>query len=361
LGWKLFLSHFAVVVVGSAVLGVVAYFHAPRAFATHVMRMRAMIGADQGLADDLQRSFFEAIGEILLVSGGTAAFAALMVSSFVAWRIISPIRSLTAASRRISAGDYRERVQPQWDDELADLARSFNRMAESLDATEQRRVELIGNLAHELKTPLTSIRSMMEGVIDGVLPADPATFQDIQRETRRLERLTEELRELSRAEAGEVSLSIAPCDPIEPVRQVLTRLESQFVDKDVSLRRELPTDLPPVAADSERLVQVLTNLIGNALQYTDPRGTVTVRVSSVWGAVRYEVDDTGVGLESGDIPRIFERFYRVEKSRSRRHGGSGIGLTIAAHLVRAHGGKITAESDGPGRGSTFSFNIPVAE
>mgnify|MGYP002875622016 CR=1 FL=1 len=361
LGWKLLLSHIVVVVVGSAVLGIVAHFHAPRAFQTHILRMQALIGTDSGLAADLQRTFSEAIGEILVVSGAAAAFAALIVSSFVAWRIVAPIRSLTAASKRIAAGDYGERVVAQWDDEIADLAASFNRMAETLQQTEARRVELIGDLAHELKTPLTTIRSMMEGLVDGVLPAEAETFLDIQRETRRLQRLTDELRELSRTESGTVPIRPQPCEPGALVEQVLGRLTVQFEDKEIRLRRDIPERLPLVSADPERMVQVLTNLVGNALQYTPSGGTVIVRLRRAGRTVVFNVEDTGIGLSREEASRVFERFYRVEKSRSRLHGGSGIGLTIAAHLVDAHGGRLTVESAGPGLGSTFSFALPIAD
>lgn len=364
LGWKLLLSHLVIVLVGGVVLGVVAYFHAPTAFTHHVLRMQMEIGTDPALESDLRANFLTAIGEILTVSGIAAAFAALLVSSFVAWRIVGPVRSLTDASKRIAGGDYSERVHDAWNDELAELALSFNSMASALSATEQRRVELIGNLAHELKTPLTTIRSIMEGLVDGVLPAEAETFLDVQRETRRLQRLTEEMRELSAAEAGAIPLQITPADPSELVQQASSRLQPQFTDKGVTLEIVVQDSLPEVLVDRERIQQVFINLLGNALQYTDSGGAVTVRAQSMHGApqpmLQFLVTDTGIGISTEDLPRVFERFYRVEKSRARSHGGSGIGLTIAAHLVRAHGGSIVAESAGTGSGSTFSFTIPCA-
>ncbi len=364
LGWKLLLSHLVIVLVGSSVLGVVAYYHAPTAFTHHVLRMQMEIGTDPALEADLRENFLAAIGEILTVSGVAAALAALLVSSFVAWRIVGPVRSLTDASKRVAGGDYRERVHVAWNDELAELAHSFNSMASALNDTEQRRIELIGNLAHELKTPLTTIRSMMEGLVDGVLPADTTTFLEVQRETYRLQRLTEEMRELSAAEAGVIPLEIQPTDPGELVRRATSRLQPQFSDKGVELRAEVPDHLPEVMVDRERILQVFMNLLGNALQYTDPGGVVTVRARVIdqrtQRMVQFSVSDTGIGIAPEELPRIFERFYRVEKSRSRTHGGSGIGLTIAAHLVRTHDGRITAESSGPGRGSTFSFTLPCA-
>ncbi len=362
LGLKLLLSHLVIVLVGSAVLGVVAFFYAPSAFTHHVLRMQMEIGTDPALEADLRANFLAAIGEILIVSGIAALPAALLVSSFVAWRIVGPVRSLTDASKRIAGGDYGERVKVAWNDELSELAQSFNSMASALHDTEQRRVELLGNLAHELKTPLTTIRSMMEGLVDGVLPADEETFLDVQRETQRLQRLTDEMRELSAAEAGAIPLQIEATDPGELLQRARTQLQPQFTDKGVELRLEVPAALPPVLVDRERILQVFINLVGNALQYTGSGGIVTVSARTLEGTktrvVQFYVSDTGIGISKEELPRIFERFYRVEKSRSRSHGGSGIGLTIAAHLVRAHGGTLSAHSEGTGAGSTFMFSIP---
>tara|TARA_B100000614_G_C14527891_1_gene485279 strand:+ start:428 stop:1552 length:1125 start_codon:yes stop_codon:yes gene_type:complete len=360
LTWKLFLSHLIVVIAAGIVLIAVAYLRVPTALQSHVVRMQSIVGANQGLDEDLRRSFVAAQGQILVVAGMAALVATILVSTFVAWRVVGPIRRLTAASRRIAAGDYRERVSVSWNDELAELARSFNSMAAALDETEQRRMELIGNLAHELKTPLTTIRSVMEGLIDNVLPADTETFLDVQRETLRLQRLTEELQELSAAEAGELALRLSAVDPGALVRQATGRLEPQFRDKDVRLHVEIPDHLPKIHADGERMLQVLINLLGNALQYTQSGGSVVITCRpSGEGFVEFSVADSGIGLSSDDLPRIFERFYRVDKSRARSRGGSGIGLTIASHIVRAHGGTIHAASDGPGMGSRFFFFLPA--
>jgi histidine kinase len=271
------------------------------------------------------------------------------------------------ASQRIAAGDYRQRVQVPGQDELGALARAFNQMAETLERTEQRRMELIGDVAHELRTPLSSIKGSMEGLVDGVLTADPATFLLVQREVARLQRLVHDLEELSRAEAGQVPLNPRAVAPAELVRAAADRLRPQFEDKSVSLHVDLPADgstelevLPQVRADPSRIIQVLLNLLGNALQFTPPSGQVTVRAWRDGRKVVITVQDTGIGISVEHLPHIFERFYRVDKSRSRPGGGSGIGLTIARHLVEAHGGRIWATSPGLDQGSTFSFTLPVA-
>ena len=325
LGWKLFFSHLAIVVVGSLVTVTVAYLHAPAAFSHHIVSMREVFGMDTGLNAELQESYLAAIREIMLVAVVAASVVAALVSSFVAWRIIGPIRALTAASGKIAAGNYRDRVGIVWDDEIGQLARSFNRMAQTLEETETRRIELIGNLSHELKTPLSSIRSMMEGLVDGVLPPDAETFLDVQTEVSRLQRLTAELGELSRVAAGEITLDTAVTDPAVLCRRAAAHLESQFKDKGIGLHLDLSDRLPWAEMDRERILQVLLNLLGNALQYTDPGGTVRLVCRREGPAVTFSVVDTGIGIAPEDLPRLYDRFYRVDKSRSRPRGGSGIG------------------------------------
>ncbi|HEY66156.1 MAG TPA: cell wall metabolism sensor histidine kinase WalK [Caldilineae bacterium] len=360
LGWKLFLAHLVIVLIGVTVLATTAEYHAPSALAKHIAQMRAILGDDPALVADLHDNFLAAVHEVLLFAAGAAIVAAVIVSTFTARRIVAPVRAMMEASQRIAAGDYRERVRVTSEDELGTLAQAFNRMAETLERTEQRRLELIGNVAHELRTPLSSIKSIMEGLIDGVLPPEPATFLDVQREVARLQRLVQDLEELSRAEAGQIALHRQYVSLADLIRSAAARLEPQFEDKSVNLHLVLPEDLPKVWVDPSRVTQVLLNLMGNALQYTSPGGTVWVRARVQEDEAVVEVQDTGIGISPEHLPHIFERFYRVDKSRSRAGGGSGIGLTIAKHLVKAHDGRIWAESLGPGQGSTFTFTIPLS-
>lgn len=360
LWWKLFLSHLVIVIVGVVILAGTARIHAPVALAHHVLHMEALL-ADAGfLAEDLRRSFLAAVSEILLVAGLAASLAAAAASTFVAGRIVNPVRSMMQVSRLIAGGDYRQRVRVPGNDELAELALSFNRMAGRLEDTERRRRELIGDVAHELRTPLAGIRSLMEGLVDGVLPAGPDTFLDVQREVARLQRLVQDLEELSRAEAGRISLELQEVDPADLIHRAAGRLRPQFDDKGVTLREDIAGGLPAIRADPGRILQALLNLLGNALQYTPAGGRVTVRACRQGAEVIVAVEDTGIGVAAEHLPHLFERFYRVDRSRTRPGGGSGIGLTIAAHLVEAHGGAIRAESRGPGQGSTFTFTLPVA-
>ena len=361
LGWKLFLSYLVIIVVGVVTLGVAAELHAPSALARHMARMEAtMGGAMEGMMADLTGNFRRAVNEVLTVAAAAALVTAVLVSAFVTRRIVRPIQAMQAASRRIAAGRYEERVQVVGEDELAELAQSFNQMVQQLAQTEERRRQLIGDVAHELRTPLSSIKSVLEGLQDGVLPADPVTFFNLQREVSRLQRLVQDLEELSKAEAGQISLERAATAPATFVQTAVERLARQFEDKGVQLHTALPPDLPPVQVDLSRMTQVMLNLLGNALQYTPAGGQVTVHAWANDQEIHIAVQDTGIGLTTEHLRHVFERFYRVDKSRSRAGGGSGIGLTIARHLVEAHHGRLTAASPGLDQGSTFTVALPIS-
>jgi histidine kinase len=252
-------------------------------------------------------------------------------------------------------------VEITGEDELADLGQSFNQMAYALDQVEVRRRQLIGDVAHELRTPLSNLKSVMEALQDGVLPAEPQTFLNVERELNRLQRLVLDLEELSRAEAGQIPLQLESVNPVTFVNATVDRLRLQYDDKGVKLRPEAATVIPDVLADQARMTQVMLNLLGNALQYTPAGGEVVVSVSADKQSVFISVQDTGIGLSADTLPHIFERFYRVDTSRSRVGGGSGIGLTISQHLVEAHGGTLAADSAGLGQGSTFVVTLPKAQ
>ncbi len=366
LSWRLFLSYLVVILVGIVVLATAAELAVPTAFERHMAAMAEMMGGTSMMLElDLFSNFRNAVTEALLLSGSAAFVAALILSVFVSRRVVLPVQEMQTASQRIADGHFEERVgvpgkaSPKDLDELGRLALSFNQMASRLEQTEARRLELIGNVAHELRTPLTSIKGYMEGLIDGVLPAEAATFQQVYREADRLQHLVHDLQELSRVESGSYELDLRPTAPERLASEVMDRLGRQFEEKGVALESDVPSDLPPVHADEERIGQVLLNMVGNALQYTPSGGRVRLSARREGDQVRFSVGDTGVGIPPEHLPHIFERFYRVDRSRSRVGGGSGVGLTIARHLVEAHGGQIQAASDGPGLGSTFSMTLPA--
>ena len=360
LGWKLFFSYLAVIIIGVVSLAIAAQLHAPTALDRHMAGMMQPMSGMAGMMDDLESQFVRAVNEILLVAAGIAIAAAVAVSSFVTRRIVRPIQAMRQASQRIARGSYDERVQIASDDELGGLGHSFNQMATTLAQTEERRRVLIGDVAHELRTPLTSIRSVMEGVADGVLPNSPETFAGVQREVRRLQRLVHDLEELSKAEAQQLPMTFAPTEPIVFINSALDRLAWQFEDKEVELIVALPDGLPLVRVDAERMTQVILNLLGNALQYTGDGGRVAISAETQPTSLQIQITDTGTGLTTEQLANIFERFYRVDKSRSRAGGGSGIGLTISRHIVEAHGGTLTASSDGLDKGSTFTVTLSLS-
>jgi two-component system sensor histidine kinase BaeS len=367
LSWKLFLSYLVVILVGIVVLATAAEFVAPSAFQRHIAAMAALMGGSSPeLQANLLSNFQRAVNESLSLSTLAAFLVAVVVSIFVSRRIVTPVREMMIASQRIAEGRYDERVNVSGDpaknelDELNQLAVSFNQMAAKLEQMEITRRELIGNVAHELRTPLATIKGSMEGLIDGVLPAEASTFQQIYHEADRLQRLVHDLQELSRVEAGAYELNLRPVLVPHLVQAAVARLGRQYAEKGVALQTQVPTDLSPVWADEDRVGQVLLNLVGNALQYTPSGGQVQISARRQAAQVYISVADTGVGIAAEHLPLIFTRFYRVDKSRARVGGGSGIGLTIAKHLIEAHGGRIWAESAGPGQGSTFVFTLPIA-
>lgn len=361
---KLVFAHLIVIAVGLIVLALSTAFIAPVDFSRHM----SMMGARQGMMEnsmqtlgaEIEANFRESLKNALLIAGASAMVVATILSAYVSQRIVRPIRALVGASQRIAAGHYTERLTEGQNDEIGDLTRSFNRMAETLAEAEKVRQQLIADVSHELKTPLASIKGYMEGLQDGVIAPTPETFELVHREADRLQRLVQDLQELSRAEASQLKLNIQPTSAIDIVKAAMDALYPQFEEENVKLRTALPADAPMVRADPDRVRQVLINLLGNALQYTPSSGEVTVRLAREGTWLRFSVEDTGIGLASQDLERVFQRFYRVDKSRARSSGGSGIGLTISRHIIEAHGGRIWAESAGLGRGSTFCFTLPLS-
>ncbi|RJQ42575.1 MAG: HAMP domain-containing protein, partial [Gaiellales bacterium] len=277
---------------------------------------------------------------------------------FIARRLTRPIHDMAAVTEWIAQGHYDQRAEVKPGDELGDLAESLNRMAASLGDTERMKRELMGNIAHELRTPLTTISGYMEGLADGVLPAEPETYGLIKGEADRLSRLVDDLQRLSRAESGRETLDIIPLEFAPFIERTAARLRPQFDRKGVELMVEVQAGAG-VLADEDKLEQVMVNLLDNALLYTDSGGAVTVSAAASDGGTRVTVSDTGRGIPAADLPYVFERFYRSDKSRSRESGGSGIGLTIVKSYVEALGGSIAAESV-EGQGTTMAFTLPAA-
>ncbi len=372
LGLKIFLSYLVVILVLIVVMVSAAIFVAPGAFERHLATMEQMSAGEEAeapatnLEADLYLNFRVAVTESLLWATIAAFLAAVSISFFVSRRIVAPIQRMMNASKHIAEGHYDERVEvaggwvDETTDELGQLALSFNQMADKLQRTEDMRKQLIGDVAHELRTPLTTIQGSMEGLLDGVLPPEEATYEQVLREATRLQKLVRDLQELSRVEADTFLLEPKSLNIRQLVETACHRLAHQFEEKAVDLIVEVDDDLPGVLADEDRIGQVLLNLLGNGLQFTPAGGWVRISAAQAGANVNIAIEDTGIGIAPENIPHVFTRFFRVDKSRSRVGGGSGIGLTIAKRIVEASGGRIHARSAGEGKGSTFTFSLPRA-
>ncbi len=292
-------------------------------------------------------------------AGAIAAAIALGMARWLARGMTQPLRDMAAAARKMASGDYGQRVDTASRDEVGQLARAFNRMTAELAGVEQQRRELVANVSHELKTPISALRAHLENLLDGVERPDPDTLQVMLAQSERLSRLVEQLLDLSRLESGDVPLDLHELHLTAVVEDVLSEIEVARARGRVSVENRVPQDLPPALADRERIHQVLFNLLDNAVRFTPPGGRVTVSAQAAGTTVRVRVEDTGVGIPPEHLPRLFERFYRADAARARGDGGTGIGLAICRSVVEAHGGRIWAESE-PGRGSVFTFELPAA-
>jgi signal transduction histidine kinase len=301
---------------------------------------------------------FESIGSFFIWGGLVAICIAILLTFFLSRRILSPVKALISAARQYGKGNFSRRVDFKDKGELGELANSFNSMADSLDHTQRLRQNMVADVAHELRTPLSNLKGYLEAINDGVVKCDEATIRSLNEEAATLTRLVADLQELSLADAGELKITAQPQDIGELIRDTMAALQPKANDKGLTLNTDLPDSLPILNIDAHRIKQVLYNLLVNAVAHTGKGGMITVTVKAHNDAVSVSVSDTGEGIPPEDLPNIFERFYRVDKSRARSTGGSGLGLTIAKRLVQAHGGTINVKSE-LGKGSTFTFTLPV--
>ena len=305
-------------------------------------------------------AFQNAVRTSLLAATLTALGAAVVASLALSARIAGPLRRVVAAARRIAQGHYAERVPVDDPGEVGELATAFNQMTGSLEMTERRRLQLVGDVAHELRTPVTTLDGYLEGLEDGVVAASPETWGLLRLETGRLTRLVNDLQDLWRAEARELPLAIGPIAVGELLDEVAIRFAPEAQRRGIAVRVASEASRFRVLADRDRLGQILGNYLANAVRYSDTGSTVTLSAQGRGMEVVSSVADQGPGLTVEQAQLVFERFYRVDPSRSRALGGSGVGLAIARALASAMGGRVWAESDGPGRGATFFVALPAA-
>ncbi len=298
------------------------------------------------------------IGRFFLWGGLLAIAIALLWTFLLSRRILAPVKALTSAARKFGKGDFSQRVQSNDKGEMGELAVSFNTMAEDLERNEHLRRNMVADVAHELRTPLSNLRGYLEAVSDGVVKPDKATLHSLNEEVSSLSRLVDDLQELSLADAGKLKLVFQPEDISKLINEAITGFQAEAAAKQLSFSMELSKTLPEVYIDRHRIKQVLLNLLDNAIKHTRPEGRVTIKAWCEADHVYISVVDTGEGIPLEDMPLVFDRFYRADKSRTRATGGTGLGLTIAKRLVEAHGGRIDVRST-VGKGTTFTFNLPV--
>jgi signal transduction histidine kinase len=296
-----------------------------------------------------------------LVVGGVA----LLGSAIVSRRIVAPLADVVEAAEALAEGDLSARVAVSGQDEVAHLAETFNQMAAELQRTDELRRNLTADIAHELRTPLTVIQGNLEGILDGVYQATPEHLEFILEEFRLLSRLVEDLRLLSLAEAGQLVLEQETVEVSGLLLDTARTFQAQANEQEIRISTQIPGQLPPALIDPQRIYQVLSNIMSNALRHTPPGGEITLAARPQEAGeeekrIVISVSDTGSGIPPDDLPHIFDRFWKGDRSRSRASGGAGLGLAIARQLVEAQGGRIWATSDEE-RGTTLSFTVPVAE
>lgn len=356
---RLFVSHLIVMAVAILALAGVSRLSTPRYFVVTLERLEGRGIRIQQIRGQILESFTDAWAQGMMWSILLGGGAAGGLSYFLSWRIIRPLTRMERITQEFAAGDWSVRVSPSEIPELHQLGHSFNRMASELERVEQQRRDLVSDLSHELRTPLTILRGYLEALNDEKLPAAPATYERLIRETQRLQRLVEDLQELSKLEAGYLPIQRQTLDLHPLIQQVTQHFKEQQLDTESpQLVINISPKLPMVDADPTRTEQILVNLLGNAFQYTEI-GQITIKAWSQGHQVWLAVQDTGIGIATTDLPHVFERFWRADRSRSRGSGGTGIGLAICKRLVELQGGEISVDSQ-INQGSTFQFWLPKA-
>jgi signal transduction histidine kinase len=316
-----------------------------------------------------EQGFLAGINQSLILVGLISGIVALLLGLFLARRIVEPLRKLKVGARRVAEGDLKYRAEVRSKDEIGALAASFNAMASSLEQGEASRRRLNADIAHELRTPLTVIEGTVDGILDGVFEPDSARLSIIKDQTELMTRLIKDLRDLSLMESGQFKLDLKLTDLAELARRRVFHYEAAAAERRVQFDLLFPDALPTVLVDPGRMEQVVSNLLTNALRHSRQGSTITCSITETLddrpGKVpghhlEMAISDTGDGIPPDDLPRIFDRFYRVDASRSKQEGGTGLGLAIVKQIVEAHGGKAWAEST-LGQGSTFFILIPVVE
>jgi signal transduction histidine kinase len=308
--------------------------------------------AEANLISRLNRA---AITAALVASG-----VALLVALFLSYRLLRPVHELTQAARQLAEGDLSQRVRVRGDDELATLANTFNQMAISLQQAEKRRRAMTADIAHELRTPLSVQRAHLEAIDDGIYPLTSDSLKPIEEQNHLLTRLVNDLRTLALADSGQLELILAPTDFPALITRVISGLEPNAADRKYDIQIDLDKTCPLLSLDGQRIEQILHNLLDNAFRYTPDGGNIHIEMLTVDQNCSLTIKDSGPGIPEDALPLLFERFYRVDKSRSRYDGGTGLGLSIARKIAQAHGGDLTAANHTAG-GAKFVLTLPISQ
>ena len=308
----------------------------------------------------IESEFNSSVNRSLIIAIGLAGMVGLLLTYFLSRSILRPVDELIDAARAMEKGDLSQRVTVRGKGELGELANAFNAMAEGLTRLEQLRQNMVTDVAHELRTPLSNVRGYLEALGDGVVEPSPEMIASLYEEAMLLNRLVDDLQELAMAEAGQLKLVCQPVDICEVIDKAVLSLKSEAIEKEVDLGTDLQDDLPLVEADPERLGQVLRNLVNNAIINTPPGGEITIQARTIDSQVEVSVQDNGTGISAEHLPYVFERFYRADQSRARSTGGAGLGLAIVKQLVEAQGGQVAIDSQ-VNAGTRVSFTSPIAE
>ena len=352
-------QYFAPIVTDGTQIGLVAMAVRGRGGFVHPPHLGSDVEPPPDAEPPLSR-FADAVGRALKVAGIVAGLAGILLVILMSRRMLASIGSLTLAARELGAGNLSSRAAVRGNDEVAELGHAFNSMADALEDSERQRRNMVADVAHELRTPLTNIQGHIEAMQDGLIAPDAESLDTVHRQTLHLNRLVDDLRLLAATESRDFELAREPVSVADIVTQVAESFRPRTEAASIDLVVTAPNDLPAIDVDRLRIEQVLANLMDNAVAHSSPGGTITLAAENVGDSLRVSVADTGAGIPADTLPRVFDRLYRVDPSRERDTGGSGLGLTIARQLVEAHGGTIWAESR-EGSGSRFGFDLPLGE
>jgi signal transduction histidine kinase len=358
IGVRLLIAQTMVLLAGAVTTWIVAAIVGPPLFRDHLHQAGVSAGsAEQFHAEEAYR-----YATVFSVGGAVAvsALTAFVVSLYISRRLQRSVTEVASAATAVAEGRYDIRVSPpQLGEDFDSLAQAFNQMAAHLQAVDASRRQLFGDLAHEIRTPISVLEAYIEAVEDGVRSMTPETTALLRDQTQRLVRFAEDVSGLAQAEEAAASMAFADIAVAELIVKTTAAVTERYRTKQVSLSTHFSPQLPPLWGDEQRLTQVLANLLDNALRHTPPHGHVDVYADTDAARLLLRVVDTGEGIAAEHLPHVFERLYRADTARTRDHGGAGLGLAIAKALVEAHGGQISASSQGPGTGTTFTVALPL--